>query len=114
MLSVPVVPGGRGHPLRALATADGAVQLLPPKWAEIGRAADPVWARTFAFFALGMEWLWTALPADYAQVVVASIVLQQSTRVLTLSAAYVESLRGRCAAPGGGAWPRALATQAAI
>ena len=96
MLSVPVVPGG--HPLRALATAGGAVPSLGPAWAEVGRAADPVWARHFALAAVSTEWQWTALPADYAGMVAASGLLQQSTRLVAQGGAYVESLRGRCAA----------------
>ena len=96
MLTVPVVPGG--HPLRALATADGAVPSLGPAWAEISRDADPVYARSFALQAVGTEWQWTALPADYAGMVAASGLLQQSTRLVTQGGAYVESLRGRCAA----------------
>ena len=96
MLSVPVVPGG--HPLRALATADGAVPSLGPAWAEIGRAADPACARTCAVGAAYQKWQWTALPADYAGIVAASGLLRQSTRLVTMGGAYVESLRGRCAA----------------
>ena len=96
MISVPVVPSR--HPLRALATADGAVPSLGPMWAEVGRAADPVGARAFAVQAAGTEWQWTALPADYAGMVAASGLLQQSTRLVAQGGAYVESLRGRCAA----------------
>ena len=96
MLSVPVVPSG--HPLRALTTADGAVPSLGPAWAEIGRAADPAMARWNAFGAVGTEWQWTPLPADYAGMVVASGLVQQSTRLVAQGGAYVESLRSRCAA----------------
>ena len=96
MLSVPVVPGG--HPLRALATADGVVPSLAPAWAEASRDVDPVWARDFALQAVGTEWQWTALPADYARMIAASGLMQQSTRLVAQGGAYVESLRGRCAA----------------
>ena len=96
MRSVPVVPGR--HPLRALATADGAVPCLPSAWAEVSRAADPVGARTTAVQALGVEWQWTALPADYADMLAASGLLQQITRLVTQGGAYAESLRSRCAA----------------
>ena len=95
MLSVAVTPGR--HPLRALATADGAVPGLGPAWAEVGRAADPAWARMHAVTAVGTEWQWTALPADYAGMVAASGLLQQITRLVAQGGAYVESLRGRCA-----------------
>ena len=98
MFSVPVVPGGRGHPLRALATADGAVPCLAPAWAEISRAADPVGARNSALGAAVAQWQWTALPADYASIVAASGLLEHSTRLAALGGAYAESLRGRCAA----------------
>ena len=96
MLSVPVVPGR--HPLRALATADGAVPCLPSAWAEVGRAASPVLARHQAVLAVGTEWQWTPMPADYAGMIAASGLLQQITRLVAQSGAYVESLRGRCAA----------------
>ena len=95
---MPVVPGR--HPLRALATADGAVPSLSPAWAEISRAADPVLVRIHAVQAVGTEWQWTALPADYAGMVAASGLLQQITRLVAQGGAYVESLRGRCAALG--------------
>ena len=98
MLSVAVAVVAGGHPLRALATADGAVPGLGPPWAEVGRAADPVWARNMAVAAVGTEWQWTALPADYASIVAASGLLEHSTRLVALGGAYVESLRGRCAA----------------
>ena len=98
MLSVPVAVVAGGHPLRALATADGAVPGLGPAWAEVGRAADPAYARIFTVEAVGTEWQWTALPADYAGMVAASGLLQQSTRLVAQGGAYVESLRGRCAA----------------
>ena len=96
MLCVPVVPGG--HPLRALATADGTVASLAPAWAEIGRAADPVMARLYAVVVMATKWQWTAYPADYASIVAASGLLEHSTRLVALGGAYVESLRGRCAA----------------
>ena len=96
MLSAPAVPSG--HPLRALATAGGAVPSLGPAWAEISRAADPAWARVFALQAIATEWQWTALPADYASMVAASGLLRQSTQLVAQGGAYVESLRGRCAA----------------
>ena len=95
MLSVPVVPGR--HPLRALAAADGAVRTLAPEWAEISLTADPVDARALVLRALAVEWQWTARPAEYARVVGASDLLRQSTRLVALGGAYVESLRGRCA-----------------
>ena len=95
MLSVPVVPGR--HPLRALATADGAVPCLSPAWAEISRAADPVGPRNQAAQAVAMAWQWTALPADYAGMVAASGLLRQIARLVAQGGAYVESLRGRCA-----------------
>ena len=98
MLSVPVAVVAGGHPLRALATADGAVPGLGPAWAEIGRAADPAWARMHAVQAIATEWQWTALPADYAGMVAASGLLQQITRLVAQGGAYAESLRGRCAA----------------
>ena len=98
VLAVPAVPGA--HPLRALGSADGAVRLLAPEWAEISCAADPVLARMFAFFALGTEWQWTARPAEYARVLASSDLLRQSTRLLALGGAFVESLEGRCAEPG--------------
>ena len=94
---MPVVAGG--HPLRALSAADGEARLLAPEWAEVSTVADPVMARANAFFALEVEWQWTALPADYARVIAASGLLRQSTLSLTLGGAYVESLRGRCAEP---------------
>ena len=100
MLSVPVAVVAGGHPLRALATADGAVPRLGPAWAEVGRAADPVGARMNAVQAVGTEWQWTALPADYAGVVAASGMVQQSTRLVAQGGAYVESLQGRCAKAG--------------
>ena len=98
VLAVPVVPGA--HPLRALASADGAVRLLAPEWAEINLAADPVGARYYVFNGLGTEWQWTARPAEYARVLASSDLLQQGTRLLALGGAYVESLEGRCAEPG--------------
>ena len=98
MLSVPVAVVAGGHPLRALATADGAVPGLGPAWAEVGRAADPVMARMMSVQAVGTEWQWTALPADYAGMLAASGLVQQSTRLVAQGGAYVESLRGRCAA----------------
>ena len=94
MLSVPVVPGG--HPLRALASADGAVPSLAPAWGEVSKAADPVFARTMALAAVAAVWQWTALPADYASMVAASGLLRQSSRLVVLGGAYVDSLRGRC------------------
>ena len=81
-----------------MATADGAVPSLGPAWADISRAADPVSARNCLFWAVAQEWQWTALPADYASIVAASGLLEHSTRLVALGAAYVESLRGRCAA----------------
>ena len=98
MLSVPVPVVAGGHPLRALATADGAVPGLGTAWAEIGRAADPAWACTHAVTAVGTEWQWTALPVDYAGMLAASGLLPQITRLVAQGGAYVESLRGRCAA----------------
>ena len=59
MLSVAVAPGG--HPLRALASADGAAPPFPPAWAEVSRAADPVAARSFAVLAIAVDGL---VPAD--------------------------------------------------
>ena len=94
VLSVAVGAPGR-HPLRALASADGAVPSLGPAWAEVGKAADPVWARIMAVNAAGVEWQWTALPADYAHVVAESGLLRQSARLVALGGAYVASLRGR-------------------
>ena len=88
------------HPLRALRSADGAVRLLAPEWAEISCAADPVLTRTFLFGALAQEWQWTAMPADYAREVAAADLPRQYTRLLALGGAYVTSLDGRCAAPG--------------
>ena len=96
VLSVAVVAPGR-HPLRALASADGAVPSLGPAWAELDTAADPVFARALAILAAGAEWQWTALPADYAHVVAESGLLRQSARLVALGGAYVASLRGRCA-----------------
>ena len=97
VLSVAVAPGR--HPLRALATADGAPPSLAPAWAEVGTAADPVWARSMALTAIATEWQWTALPADYAGVIAASGLLPQIARVVVLGGAYVASLRGGCATP---------------
>ena len=105
VLAVPVVPGA--HPLRALASADGAVRLLAPEWAEINLAADPVGARYYVFNGLGTEWQWTARPAEYARVLASSGLLRQSTRLLALGGAYVESLAGRCAEPGACSSPAA-------
>ena len=85
------------HPLRALATADGATPLLAPAWAEVGRNADPVQARNVTLLAMATEWQWTALPADYAREIAASGLLQKSARLVTSGGAYVASLRGRCA-----------------
>ena len=96
MLSVPVAVVAGGHPLRALATADGAVPGLDPAWAEVGRTADPAWARNNTVNAVGMEWQWTPMPADYAGTVAASGLLQQITRLVAQGGAYVESLRDRC------------------
>ena len=101
MLSVAVAPGG--HPLRALASADGAAPSLAPAWAEVSRAADPVWARAFAAMAMAVEWQWTALPADCAQMITASGMLPEIVRVVVVGGAYVASLRGRCATPCGSA-----------
>ena len=98
VLAVPAVPGA--HPLRALVSADGAVRLLAPEWAEINLATDPVGARYYVFNGLGTEWQWTARPAEYARVLGSSGLLRQSTRLLALGGAYVESLEGRCAEPG--------------
>ena len=98
VLAVPAVPGA--HPLRALGSADGVVRLLAPEWAEISCAADPVNARANVFTALETEWQWTARPAEYARVLASSDLLRQSTRLLALGGAYVESLEGRCAEPG--------------
>ena len=98
MLSVPVAVVAGGHPLRALATADGSVPGLDPAWAEIGRAADPAYARRLAVAAVATEWQWTPLPADYAGMLAASGLLQQITRLVAQGGAYVESLQGRCAA----------------
>ena len=99
MLSVALAPGG--HPLRALASADGAAPPLPPAWAEVGRAADPAWARLFALEAVSVEWQWTALPADCAQIITASGLLPEIVRVVVVGGAYVASLRGGCATPCG-------------
>ena len=96
MLCAPVVPGG--HPLRALATADGAVPCLAPAWGEVSQAADPVYARYKTLQAVSTGWQWTALPADYASMIAAAGLLRQSSRLVVLGGAYVESLRGRCAA----------------
>ena len=98
MLSVAVAVVAGGHPLRALATADGAAPGLGPAWAEIGRAADPAVARMMAVVTVGTQWQWTPLPADYAGVVAAMGLLPQVTRLVAQGGAYVESLRGRCAA----------------
>ena len=99
-----VAPGR--HPLRALATADGASPSLAPAWAEVGRAADPVGARWKAIDVIATEWQWTALPADYAHVIAASGLLPQIARVVVLGGAYVASLRGRCASAAHAAAPR--------
>ena len=99
MLSVAVAPGG--HPLRALASADGAAPSLAPAWAEVSRAADPVWARAFAVSAITVEWQWTALPADCAQIITASGLLPEIVRMVVVGGAYVASLRGGCATPCG-------------
>ena len=97
VLAVPAVPGA--HPLRALGSADGAVRLLAPEWAELSCAADPALARNYVFLALGTEWQWTARPAEYARVLGSSGLLRQSTRLLALGGAYVKSLEGRCVEP---------------
>ena len=96
VLSVPVVPGT--HPLRALQTASGVAvpSLLAPAWAEVSGVADPVLARAGAMQAISMEWQWTPPPAAYAHLVVESGLLRQSTRLVSLGSAYVESLGGRC------------------
>ena len=95
MLSVAVAPGG--HPLRALASADGAAPSLPAARAEVSRAADPVWARAFAAMAIAAEWQWTALPADCAQIIMASGLLPKIVRMVAVGGEYVASLRGGCA-----------------
>ena len=102
MLSVAVAPGG--HPLRALASADGAAPSLPAAWAKVSRAADPVWARACAVQAIAVEWQWTALPADYAQIITASGLMPEIVRVVAMGGAYVTSLRGGCATPCGSSW----------